>query len=477
MTTALTACAMLLFGGGGVVYVRAEERSMRASEAREAMLLANSLQTAFENALRDRQLQDVAETLEALSHVDPSVGIFVFDDAGTLVSASSGATATTDTHRIESAARARPHPIVEFVEGREDSKLILGVRLRDETPSSPSAIVLEKPLSGMEDELRAMRRAIGLTVAAFVAIVGALSWAIARTYVGKPLATLVSNMRRVREGDLGIERAVGGDDEVGATRFEFQNLVDALARERERADLEFEARRRMERGLQHADKLITLGQLSAVLAHEIGSPLQVLEGRARALIKHAGDEHATRRTAEILVQQTTRIARIVEQKLSITRRKPPMRSAIDAAAPVRAVVALVELEARRRRVAIDLATPGRTDAYADADQLQQVALNLVRNALDASPPESRIRVDVGGDDEVLEVRVSDEGSGVPEPLRSKLFDAFFTTKISSGGSGLGLLVVRSIVQEHGGTVRFDSYGPPGCTVTVRIPRSPHRNAS
>ena len=148
MTVALGASALLLFGGGGVVYVRAEEHSLRASAVREATLLANSLQSAFENALRDRQLQDVAGTLDALSHVDPSVSIFVFDDTGNLVRASAGANVTADTLRVETAARAQVQPIVEFASESSTSRLRLGLRLRDETPSSPSAIVLEKPLTG-----------------------------------------------------------------------------------------------------------------------------------------------------------------------------------------------------------------------------------------------------------------------------------------------------------------------------------------
>jgi signal transduction histidine kinase len=470
MTVALGASALLLFGGGGLVYVRAEERSLRASAVREATLLANSLQSAFENALRDRQLQDVAGTLDALSHVDPSVSIFVFDDTGNLVRASAGANVTADTLRVETAARAQAQPIVEFASESSTSRLRLGLRLRDETPSSPSAIVLEKPLTELDGELLAMRRTIALTALAFVFAVAALSWAIARTYVGQPLARLVEHMRRVREGDLGVERPDAMGDEVGATRLEFQELVDALAAARERADQEFDARRRLEAGLQDADKLITLGQLSAVMAHEIGSPLQVLEGRARALLKHAHDKESTTRTAELLVEQTARIARIVDQMLSITRRRAPVRARIDAASPIRSVVALVEIEARRRRVAIDVVLRGATDAFADPDQLQQVALNLIRNALDATPPGSRILVELGGDESFFELRVTDSGGGVPESIRARLFDPFFTTKTERGGHGLGLLVVRSIVREHEGTVVFERFDPPGCIVGVRIPR-------
>jgi signal transduction histidine kinase len=214
-----------------------------------------------------------------------------------------------------------------------------------------------------------------------------------------------------------------------------------------------ESRQKLERGLREADKLITLGQLSAVLAHEIGSPLQVVEGRARSMLKRS-DVETVQRVVPLIVEQTERITRIVQQMLSMTRRRAPSRQWVDAAKAADSVVALLKLEARTQSVKLSLLTSGDTTLWADSDQLQQVVLNLVRNAIQAAPPETAVAVSLArvGDEVVLEV--CDQGGGVSVELQEKLFEPFFTTRSTVGGTGLGLSVVRTIVQEHHGDVAF-----------------------
>ncbi|MET0386683.1 MAG: ATP-binding protein [Polyangiales bacterium] len=477
MTLAIGACALALLGGAGLAQLRNEEADLRRVATKETLLLARSLQTAFENALRDRQIEDVSETLSALSRVDRTVGIFVYDEDGQLVGVSEGAQPSAATVRVEQLARERIDPVIELTPEVVPPILRLGLRLRDETPTSSSAIVLEKPLTELQSDLEATRATIALTCLLFVIAVAGLTWLLTRRYVGSPLARMIRTMQRVRAGDLQIVPEAQTTDEVGETQKEFELLVSDLEQERRRADHELDARQRIERGLQSADKLITLGQLSAVMAHEIGSPLQILEGRARALRRHAEDAELTRRTADMLIEQTERITRIVGQMLFITRRRPAARTLIDAEASIRSVVALLEIEARRRQVSLGIERHGSCAVFADGDQLQQIALNLVRNALDASPRGGSVRVRLGdlaadgGDerDRWLVLEVHDQGAGIPDEVRKHLFEPFYTTKSETGGSGLGLSVVKSIVQQHAGRVEFPEQ-PAGCIARVMLPR-------
>lgn len=470
MTVIIGACAVVLIGGRGLAHLRSEERELRAVAESEAQLLGRALQKAFQSALRDRRLEDVTGILNALAPVDPEVAVFVFDEDGQLVAASRDARPSGDALRVQRSAKSQARPVIEYTPSESPRALVLGRRLREEEPASASVIVLEKPLGELRRDLRETRRSIWLTTSLLVLTVAGLTWGMTHRYVALPLGQMVANMRRVRAGDLRISHVRKSKDEVGEALAEFERLVQDLDAARIRADAELEARRRIERGLQSADKLITLGQLSAVMAHEIGSPLQVLEGRARALKKHARDPEATCRTAGMLVDQTERITRIVEQMLSITRRRPSARSTVDAEASIRSVVALLELEARRRQVGVHIERTARADVVADEDQLQQVVLNLLRNALDASPPNSTIRVSLGGDAERLVLDVRDAGAGVSPSAREHLFEPFFTTKAVTGGSGLGLSVVKSIVVEHGGSVAFVRDDEPGCLVRVDLPR-------
>jgi signal transduction histidine kinase len=168
-----------------------------------------------------------------------------------------------------------------------------------------------------------------------------------------------------------------------------------------------------------------------------------------------------RRQAELLVAQCERITRVVEQLLSFGRRKAVAIGPCDLGVPVRTVIDLLSGEARRRGVTLGLEVDeGSHEIAGDSDQLQQVALNLVRNALTATPSGGRIivRVDHVGDSVRLSVR--DSGAGIDADTRSRLFEPFFTTHASDGGTGLGLAVVRTIANEH--RAKVDVYSEPGC---------------
>jgi signal transduction histidine kinase len=389
-----------------------------------------------------------------------------------LVGSTRSAPPSPEALAAQISVRTRAGPLLEFSSVREPEVLRLALRLADERPAVASSIVIEKPLTELARDLRTTRRDIVLITFIFVATVAGLTWLLARRYVGRPLARLIENMRLVRGGNLKLSASQRRIDEVDAAQDEFDRLVGDLQVARDRADRELDARQNMERALQDADKLVTLGQLAAVMAHEVGSPLQVLEGRARALVRHPGDATVTKRTAEVLVEQSQRITRIVQQMLSMTRRRLPVRRQVDATSSVRSVFALLEVEARRKRVELVLERSGDSSVFADSDQLQQVLLNLVRNALQASPEGTAVVVLLREDGDCLAIEVRDQGLGVPESARPHLSEPFFTTRAGAGGTGLGLSVVKSIVSEHDGTLQFVHETKEGCLVRVVLPRVP-----
>jgi signal transduction histidine kinase len=470
LSIATAALAILLFGAGGAIVLRSEEQNLREAAERETLILGRSLQVAFKNALRDRQIEDIGETLSALSQIRPDADIFVYDEDGKLVASSEGAAPSAGISALQQRARSGPEaPRVEFAPATSSQVIRVALHLRHETAEKTSILVLERPLKRMLRELDNARRSIGLLVGGFVVAVSCLVVLMMRTYVGRPLAELIEGMRRVRGGTFPeLSPAPHRNDEVGEAQREFDVLTRQLNDAHVRLEAELDARRRTTRALEAADKLITLGQMSAVLAHEIGSPLQILEGRARALLKNPDKPSQIRRTAEIVVEQAERITKIVSQMLDITRRPAAIRRDIDPVSVVRSVLELVEFEARRRGLQVVLDVDGGGTVSADPDQLQQIVLNLCRNAFDAAPTGSKVRFRVVRGKHHFLLEVQDQGSGIPEPLKPHLFEPFFTTKTNQGGSGLGLSVVKSLVQEHGGEVLYAS-SQSGTTFTVVLP--------
>jgi signal transduction histidine kinase len=291
-------------------------------------------------------------------------------------------------------------------------------------------------------------------------------------FVRRPLALLRDAMRAVEAGNLVARVPSEQSDEVGSVLAEFNAMVEELNQTRQRFIEAAEAREALEAGLQRLDKLVTLGQLSASVAHEIGSPLQVLNGRARALAARGDLPPDVLRSAQILEQQSDRITRIIEQLVSFARRKAANVTAVDLRAAVAAIADLMEPEARRLGLRFEFQPEATLPlAVADLDQVQQVAMNLLSNAFRATPhggtvtmrlePGSFLR-DGGVEIASVQLVVDDSGGGIPSGVAARMFEPFFTTWSQRGGTGLGLAVVKSIVDDHRGTI-VPSPSPSGGT--------------
>jgi len=476
LTLVLSAAALLLFGAVGIWQVRTEATELRRVVARDMHLLGRSLQVAFENALRDRQREDVQETLSALERLAPEVDVFVYDATGTQIAASGGA--LERAHWIS----ARPQAAVlrfEPNDNPESAELLLPLRIAHH--EQPATLVIWRPLADMQADLAATRQRVLWSLIGFVAIVALVTMTLTRLWVGAPLARMIAHMKRVRAGDLSPARVATRQDEVGETLREFEALVIDLGEARSRLEAEAEARHHLEEALRHVDKLAAVGQLAAGLAHEIGSPLQILEGRIAALQSKADDPDEARRIAGILLEQTQRITRIVSQLTSLTRRRAIRMQRLQMEPPVRAVVELLEGEARRRGVTLTLDCVAEASGIeGDPDSVQQLSLNLIRNALDASLTGGHVTVRITHgmierpsqpDAPSTRLVVEDDGCGMNEETASRAFDAFFTTRGLDGGTGLGLPIVKRIVDEHRGHVAVRSEVGRGTVITVDIPQA------
>lgn len=447
-TIALTLLGLMLFGGYAVFAYGWEVDDLDSATEREVRSLGRSLATSLGNALRDRQGADIDETLRSLEPLEPRIFVHVHDVDAHEIAHSRGERVDAMIEQLARRATVSPHEWVE----REPDRILYVAPLTSDSGATIGAIVVARATDDLAADLTRTRWRLIAVVVAFVAVTLIAGIALGTAYISRPIATMLDGVAHVRDGDFKSRVPLLRHDEIGALVDEFNAMVETLGQARQRIEQETEARLRLERGLQDIDKMVTIGQLSAGLAHEIGSPLQVLSGRAAALAARSA-EPETRRQAEILVEQTARITKIVEQLLSFGRRRPAVIAACDLARPVASVLELLEGEARRRGVTLALERDaGRHVVDADADQLQQIVLNLVRNALAATPSGGRIAVRVERAGAEVRLIVRDTGPGVPPELRTRLFEPFFTTRAAEGGTGLGLAVVRALVTEHGGTI-------------------------
>ncbi len=222
----------------------------------------------------------------------------------------------------------------------------------------------------------------------------------------------------------------------------------------------------IEEQLRRAERLSLMGELSAVLAHEIRNPLGSIRGTAEILKDDFAPGDRKYEFVEILVKETERLNRVVEEFLRQARPQPGTRERFDLAEELRMVATLVAAEAKRRGITLDMQVAA-VELSGDRDQLRQVVLNLLLNALHATPAEGRVTLAVNENGAMIELQVTDTGSGIPPADLPRLFEPFFTTK--EEGTGLGLAVAKRIVTAHGGTISVQSEEGEGTTVTLRLP--------
>jgi signal transduction histidine kinase len=303
--------------------------------------------------------------------------------------------------------------------------------------------------------------------AGLAALSAVIAFFLGQWLVGRPVRALAEKARRIGRGEFGHPVDLASNDELAELAHEMNAMCDRLA-----ATLE---------QLRHADRLATVGKLASGVAHELGTPLNVVSARAEMIMAGTSPEES-RDYAQVIAKAVGRMTAIIGQLLQFARRKGIQRTHSDPVALARETVDLLRPFAKKRHVAIELDAGTCTPVSVDAAQLQQVLTNLLMNALHASRENGRVTLrvdervaappaDMGGARrQCVCLVVADDGAGIEPENLTRIFEPFFTTKDVGEGTGLGLAVSYGIVREHGGWMTVDSTVGLGSTFTVYLPR-------
>ena len=356
---------------------------------------------------------------------------------------------------------------------------------RSTSPDEPLITLGMLELSKSTDVLTSgdLGRAIALIVL-IVAVATLMVGALASRLVSRPITKLLSGIDDVAKGDLSHVILAERDDEIGQIATRFNEMTFSLRESRGETQRQNEAKLALEQRLGQTEKLATIGQLAAEIAHEVGTPLNVIAGRARSIQRKSKDPDAVEKNASIVAEQTARITRIIQRLLDFTRRK--------VGATGKAEINLNELSlttmellagqfsAAKVRTRLERAE-GLPRVAGDADRLQQVLINLLLNAVQAMPEGGSLAVETrtikrtrpgledGAEHSFVTFSVKDTGIGVPDEIRDKIFDPFYTTKDGQGGTGLGLAVCSGIVKEHDGWIDVENNDGGGTIFRVYLP--------
>jgi signal transduction histidine kinase len=337
-------------------------------------------------------------------------------------------------------------------------------------------------MTELQDNQREIVQRTVLLIGGMALLSGLLAAALGVRLVGQPLRALMEKTRLISAGNLQGPIRLGTRDELAELGESLNLMCEQLAQSQGKIREETATRIAAMEQLRHADRLKTVGRMASGIAHELGTPLSVVAGRAGLIGsgKLTADEVAE--SAAAIKAESDKMTKIIRQLLDFARASTPHKTAVDLRQVVGQTVDLLRPLAEKRHVQLRLAAGGDPAiAEIDAGQIQQVLTNLIVNAVEAMPGGGKAEITVrsqtacppdGGDarpSRYYAVEVRDEGVGIAEEHLWRLFEPFFTTKEVGEGTGLGLSIAYGMVQEHGGWIDVTSRPGAGSCFVVFLP--------
>jgi len=261
------------------------------------------------------------------------------------------------------------------------------------------------------------------------------------------------------QGRIEIRRGI---DEIDALTDAFNYMADSLKQSEQ-------GRQRAENMMLQSAKLASIGQMAAGIGHELNNPLNNILSYAKLLERGTQTDQSLNQDVHSLREEAMRASEIIKGILNFARQVPPQYSQFNVREWLDNTLALVQQTARSKAVRLEVNCTYEGMLEGDRSQLQQVMVNLLLNAIQASSRDSSIRIETTMQYDLLHIRVCDQGEGIDEAVLNNIYDPFFTTKAEGDGSGLGLSICLGIIEHHQGTLDIRNNDGAGVTATITLP--------
>jgi len=288
--------------------------------------------------------------------------------------------------------------------------------------------------------------------------------------LGMHLGRLTTSMKRIARGERRHRFNHRGPREIVQLGATFNHMLNSIEDAEQALMEQRRNQEKLEKALRQSEKLASLGRLAAGTAHELGTPLSVINGRAQRALRREDLPDGQRQTLEAIREEVSRMEHIIKQLLDFSRGGSLRCSLCDPGLLVESAVSTVEEDARERGTRIRLEGPGNLPPVAlDPLRIQQALINLLRNAVQCRPS-GAVRCSWESTGQGVVFCVDDDGPGVPEEIRSKIVEPFFTTKSVGEGTGLGLAVAHAVAEEHGGSIEVGDSDMGGASFRLHVRR-------
>jgi len=468
---------MVAIGSVTLFHIRREHTHITTSSLRTADLMMSVIERAIFSSMSTGNNRDVQTILEMVGSDERLDGVRIFHPDGRVLKSS---------EPNEIGRRVNPHDLATFLQGqRHDTfrgssgKEVLGVvkPIYTEQNCVPchgagrrviGVLNLDLSLDEMEAQLLQTSQLFGLTMLTIVLL---LTWGISlifHRFVRQPLKTMSAKMALVEEGDLTVRLEPQSNDEVSALMVNFNSMVDRLSLAND--ELQDYHYQQMER----ADRLASVGEMSAGIAHEIKNPLAGIKGAITVLADDFSAEDPRREVIDKVLEQISRLDKAATDLLFFGRPGKPTLDYVDTNDLLKKTMFFVSQHPEAKNVhQTKEFTRNLPPVWVDGKQLQQVFFNIIINAIQAMKEGGTLmlQTDLVGEQGKQSVRVliGDSGPGIKPEDMERIFTPFFTTKTQ--GTGLGLAICRQLVEQQGGTIELRSRVGEGTRVVIDLPVS------
>jgi two-component system NtrC family sensor kinase len=321
----------------------------------------------------------------------------------------------------------------------------------------------------LEEKFTDMRRStmlvfLGITFAGIAAAL-IISYFLANGIL-KPIRHLVVASEMLTHGDLTHRVIVESEDEIGELAKAFNSMAESLK------DRDGQLKERAQQTIQETERLATIGQLAAGVAHELNNPLGGVLIYSHLLLENLPDDDPNRENLNKIVTQTTRCKKIVKGLLDFSRQSEPKIELTDGNKLLKGALSLLENQLSLQNIKIvKNLSDSPLHVMVDGSQIQQVFINIILNAAEAMEGEGKLHIKtrVLDDEQFMEITFKDTGCGISKENLKRLFEPFFTTKEVGHGTGLGLAISYGIIQRHNGNISVKSQVGKGTTFIIRLP--------
>jgi signal transduction histidine kinase len=441
-----------------------------------------TLKVSLEKISLPREMEFVQGLIDAVEEYEKTLGVIVYHEGKDLTFRSSSLEdgiepylemirrSIQEDRILENFAVYAHYPVFSYT-----------FPLKDKRGRCVGGVCILQHTSFMEEDIRKAKWGMFTMIVLLIGGTVALILFVTRRWITHPIAQLTEGIRNLARGDLYSKIDLKRKDELSELAKAFNQMALDLRRAREKMVEEAEAKLELERNLRQSEKLATIGQLTSGLAHEIGTPLNIISGRTELVKKRLKDQEGVQKNLDIILLQTEKITKIIQQLLGFVRKKKPEQRPLNFRALLETTLDFLDHQIQKQKVRVikEMENPLPT-VVGDPDELQQVFLNLIVNAIQAMSDGGTLRIIASskwmakegitdGQKSYVEVCVEDNGIGMEKELMRQIFTPFFTTKKGEKGTGLGLTISQGIIEDHEGWIEVESEMDKGTLFKVYLP--------